>query len=293
MARLRINSFQYVVCTQRSIKSFSSLTSLKQSFRSKSSENVSVMSTLRKTFKLAAYGYLRDFESHHQLYSRFPDELKDLIGLFYPRSKLKFVDNFGAKNAVKIENDGAKLTTMTSAGTVSCQIRDFFDSNDKLIHKIAVKSCDDSPAIISVGFAAKHFKKYITLTYNAGDNGCELITSTGYFVTSICFDPAMIDHGDFIIQNANALGRDRGWYTKNDVLMIKIDTSKMKAIVWNPTPPKEKATGRADLDVDGEYKDYEPFYFKFDLPKHIPVALLIELGTSQTVEIVEHIIEYV
>ena len=166
-----------------------------------------------------------------------------------------------------------------------------------MIHKITFKSYTDSNQIItgfnSIGFCTKEFSKFISPDYNKGDNGSTYISSNGYFVTSKCFDSKMRKHRTFIEPNENAIDHHKGWYKANDLVMIKIDTHKMKAVIWNSTPPKGKINGRIDLDVDKEYEDYKGFYFKFDLPKDIPVAVLVELGFPQSIEIVDHDIQYI
>ena len=245
--------------------------------------------------QLAIHGYLREFEKNNKLSNIFPEQLKNVIIMLYPRNKFKFIDKFKISEA-KVEDDGAKLVKMDDGDWVECQIGDFFDINDKLIYKITLKSCNNDGRITgfnSIGFITKEFTDFIIDDYNRGDNGSTYISSNGYFMTSKCFDETMKNHATFIYDNEKAIDIDEGWYDKNDLVMMKIDTSKMKAIVWNSTPPRDKAKGRVDMDVDAEYGDYTGFYFKFDLPKDIPVAMFIELGCKQTVEIVDHVVKYI
>ena len=243
--------------------------------------------------ELTTYGYIREFETNHKLSNIVPDQLKDVIVMFYPRVKFKFIGQF-ENNDAKIENDGAKLTIINGSPWILCRIGNFFDMNDKLVHKITLISYDgEITGCNSIGFLTKELSEFILPSYNPGNNGSMYISSNGYFATSKCFDPEMKNHATFIHANEHAMGWDQGWYKENDLVMIKIDTSKMKAIAWNSTPNQERVKGRTDLDVDKEYEDYKGFYFKFDLPKDIPVAFFIELGTEQSVEIIDHAIQYI
>ena len=242
--------------------------------------------------QLAIYGYLRDFVIDNSLSNIFPDQLKDVIIMLYPRNRFKFMGKFKGSEA-KIENDGAKLMKMDDGKWCHCQIGDFFDIDHKLIHKITLKTFDNDESITGfngIGFVTR---QCALIDYDTGADGSIYLSSNGYFTTSKCFDEKMMNDGTFIRENEHAIENNGGWYEDNDLLMIKIDTSKMKAIAWNSTPPIDKAQDRTDMNVDTEYKDYEGFYFQFDLPKDIPVALFIRLYRKQTVEIVDHVIEYI
>ena len=247
--------------------------------------------------KLSIYGYLREFEHKNKLSNRFPNELKSVIVLFYPRDKIKFID-LGIENECKIVNDGATLIySRIDTVWTTCQIGEFFDSKQKLIHTITLKcyshgSGDMITGANGIGFISKEYNAFIAPRWNHGNNGSTAIASNGFFITSKCFDEEMKNHFEFIESHENAIPDHGCWYIDNDLLMIKIDTYKMKAIVWNSTPPKGTVKAKTDLNVDEEYEDYVGFYFKFDLPKDISVALQMELGTAQTVEIVDHVIVY-
>ena len=178
---------------------------------------------------------------------------------------------------------------------VTCQIGDFFDSKQKLVHKITLKHCGEYlSGHGGLGFITKDYTQFIADSWKYGKNESIMIYSNAFYTTSKCFDKDLKDDCTIINFLHSSYGPYQGWYKSNDIIMIKIDTNKMKAIIWNSTPPKEKIKhGIIDLDVDKEYKEYRNWYFKMNLPKDVPVALIVELGKKQTVEIIQHETQYI
>ena len=143
--------------------------------------------------ELVIYGYLRDYEKHIKLSNIFPDQLKNVIIMLYPRNRFKFIGQF-EKNEAKIQDEGTKLVKIGSEYWRTCQIGDFFDINDKLIHKITLKAYNNDETIIgfnNIGFLTKGFTKFAMRSWNPGNNGLTYLSSNGYFVTSKCFDKEM------------------------------------------------------------------------------------------------------
>eukprot|EP01083_Nonionella_stella_P039191 106598_1 len=234
---------------------------------------------------LLVSGYLRDFETHNKLFT--PMELSTLIVAFYPRIKFYFMDKGNNEHIISITDDGCTVICgeHVSGGWVTLQIGDFFTNKDKLMHTLTLKfSIEENTHSFqgynSIGFISNEFTLFESPTWNPGRNGSVSISSNGYFVTSECFDKELNHHSSVLAMT----------YTKDDAIMIKIDTHKMKAIIWNSTP--SDAAAMKDMDVDGEYPDYQDHYLKFDLPKDIPVALSVELGKPHVVKLLRHEITY-
>eukprot|EP01084_Bolivina_argentea_P209004 356121_1 len=264
------------------------------------------MAVLRKEIELVelcVYGYLRDFDSTNILSQPLPMELANVILIYYPRNRFKFINKANNKH-ISITNEGYTAIygdvsssdppwdwtgdTPTYKRWVTLQIGDFLSNKEKIIHTITFKltTHDRNSDIVgynSIGFISKEFKLFESTSWNPGKNGSVSLSSNGYFVTSECFDKKYVNHGMIV----------KAIYAENDEVMIKIDTNKMKAILWNSTPPEKSNIKRlTDMDVDGEYNKYKNYYYKFDLPNDIPSALALELGKSQIVNILKHEIAY-
>ena len=65
-------------------------------------------------------------------------------------------------------------------------------------------------------------------------NQCSFIFTNGYYITNNTFGSVNGNLADSQFVDAN-----RGWCNSVDIMKIKIDTNKMKAIIWNPTPSKD------------------------------------------------------
>ena len=243
-------------------------------------------------FEFLIYGFIREYEKRNKLSNTIPNELKKLMKIFYPGSEFKFIDD-AIKSGCEIENDG-KTLIFDKRKWVTCQIGDFFDSKQKFIHKIALRHCgEDICGWAGIGFITKNYTQFIADAWKSRKNESIMIYSNAFYTTS---QSVVRDLKDRYRPNHllwSSLETYWGWYKSDDIIMIKIDTNKMKAIIWNSTPPKEKIKkGIIDLDVDKEYKDFKNWYFKMNLPKDVSVALIVELGKKQTVEIIQHETQY-
>ena len=203
----------------------------------------------------------------------------------------KFVDR--KLSSVKIENDGNNLTKKKTGWCV-IQIGEFLDVKDKLIHTITLKF-DGGENIVGrscIGFIANDFDSFYGGSWSIlSGKRCSFIANNGYYITNGLF--GSID-GNLSSSHSVRTHSD-GWYRSGDIMKVKIDTDKMKAIIWNTTPKKKDKDIKPmdDLNVDEEYKDYVGFYFKINLPKHVDCAMAIVAGlANHTVEIVDHNIEY-
>ena len=171
---------------------------------------------------------------------------------------------------------------------VTVQIGPFFTKNDGLIHTftfMVTPTPKNSTAVINgahgVLFFTEAFTSFKLSSWSNCANEAVLYASNGYFDESPPF-------GENIKRWHNAM------YHKNEKVKIKIDTNRMKALLWNATPPKgsDDLQGLDDLDFDTEYEKYADYYFQFDLPKDIRIALGMVMGTTQQVEILKHEITY-
>ena len=236
------------------------------------------------------YGYLRQFEKNTKLYTSIPLDLLRVIIMLYPMNKFKFV-NRSNHETVSIKDDGSTLIFEQNAENdvwLTVQIGYFLTSEDKTIHLIRFKleAQESLCGAHCIGFITEQFNEFVNDTWNHGTNGSTTISNNGYFITSKCFDEQLLNHGGFL--DTFCVGNDE-WYGRNDEVMIKIDTSKMKAIIWNATPPDDSNLAPLhDMNIDEEYEEYKKYYFQYDLPKHIPIALCMEFATTQTIKIIQH-----
>ena len=240
--------------------------------------------------EILTFGYLREFENVQKLSHKIPTELKNVIIVFYPRDKFKFM-NRKILNAESytIEDNGNKFNHKARKW-VTVQIGDFIDINDKVIHTLKLKyHGNDINAQSGIGFITEDFEVFSDdIWYYMKGKPCSFIFTNGYYITNNIFGSV---NGN--LTSSKFLNSYRGWYNSGDIMMIKINTDKMKAIIWNSTPPQYIAA-REDINVDEEYDDYKGYYFKYNLPRDKPVALAVEAGISKhSIEIIDHKVEYI
>eukprot|EP01084_Bolivina_argentea_P140902 247643_1 len=241
--------------------------------------------------KIVVTGYIRQFQNNNQLFCSFSVDLIQTILLFYPIHKWEFTDK-KINNITILNGYTLKYSrVIASAAWVSVQIGDFFSIKDKCIHTITLKGVSDIKSSFvgynSIGFFTKKFTQFERNDWNHGKNYSVQIGSNGWFVTSECFDKSLRYHYSNPLNN---------WYKSNDEIIVKIDTSKMKAIVWNSALPNFSSV--KDMDVEHNNPKYKRYYWKFDLPKDIQVALMISIGTDRetnthTFTIIDHKTEYI
>eukprot|EP01084_Bolivina_argentea_P317857 551126_1 len=129
------------------------------------------------------------------------------------------------------------LSVTSANGTyVSVQFGDFFSTKNKSIFFVKFNMKTIHPNLSGIGFITKTFDDFIRGDYNYGGNDSLCCYGNGYFVTSKCFDANMVNHKSMNCAINYAQGHD---------IMVKIDTNKMEAIIWNYT-----CTMLKDINID-------------------------------------------
>eukprot|EP01084_Bolivina_argentea_P091599 164875_1 len=221
--------------------------------------------------------YIRDLSKKWLFLHKLGDTLiREIIYRYHPRiDRFTIVGGAYVNPINRLEISSAKYTTSLFGGWLS-------GNGITCINKIKFNMKTAHPEYSGIGFITDKFEEFVRWEWNEGYNNSMVVHGNGYFITSECFDPEMKNYQKHIFGKGNNL-----YETGHDVI-VKIDTKKMIAIIWNYTVLKLDDINEMYLnDISDKHRQYV-FVTKLPLDKE-KIGITVEMGgwTEQTVVVTE------
>eukprot|EP01084_Bolivina_argentea_P317852 551120_1 len=219
--------------------------------------------------QLLTAGFIKQIENKYSFSYKMPDTLAKLICDYYTMH-FQFIKH---PNCDVTENG---LSTSNQEGHyVSIRFGDFLSNKSNCSYIVKFNMTKMYPKYSGIGFMSKQFNDWCHMSWNLGENNSLCLYGNSFFVTSSCFDNMKYHNTDLLGITTKAITR----YEQGHDIMVKIDTNKMIAIIWNYTVLKIENMDESWFMQQYNKRNVTQYAFMINLPldKH-EIAIMIELG---------------
>ena len=239
--------------------------------------------------ELVVSGYVRRMESNQpttiavnaeNVGLQIPRPLVELIIRFHHREwKFIYHDDYGSdiyqQNVVTISDDGLSAS-ISEKKYASIQFGPFWSAADRMIYRFRIKM--GCPPQCGVGFITQSFTAFVRHHWNNGEPGSMCLYTNGF--NPVHKDMKVDGKG---VSTSDILNNGGDWlHSTGDEVVVKIDTSLMKVLIWNETK-----LGIGDLEFE-DVACHGKYVFHFQLPKEKSIGLVFEMGfREQTTTVIE------